>query len=356
MEYRPKVLVVDDNVFIVAVIEKILESTGYEIIKAYDGEEALKKAAEEEPDIILLDIIMPKIDGFEVCRRLKSGGETSMVPIVMLTSRDKWEDKVAGFESGADDYITKPFNPQEFIARIKGLVDKRIYQHQKVEQEKLEALENMVEGVAHEVRNPIVAIGGFARRISEKLPLGNPLHVYVDHIVREVERLENMVNEIINLKTIVISIRDQVNIEETVSAALKDAELVLAEKKIKVYKKFAPEIALLKGDRKNLQGAFFNVIENAVEAMQEGGSLTIEIEFAEKRIIVSIADSGKGIPGGEISRVIRPFYTSKMTGAGMGLAMVHHIVSLHGGDVNISSKKGAGTKVAIGLPVRDYSF
>lgn len=353
MEFIPKVLIVDDSVSVVALIEKILKGTGYQIIKAYNGEEALRKVSEEDPDLIILDVMMPKIDGLEVCRRLKSSEVTRLIPVVMLTSKDYVEDKITGLETGADDYITKPFNSKEFLVRIKGLVDRKIYQHKRAEDEKLEALEKMVEGVAHEVRNPIVAIGGFARRIRDRLPPGDTLKVYADHITHEVERLETMMNEIIKLKTLVVSTREHINIKEIVDAALKDFSAAVGKKQINVKKSYTSEMPIIRGDWKNLKVVFSNVIDNAIEAMDSGGTLTLDIEFKEKRVFVNISDSGRGIPKSEMSQIVRPFYTSKMSGAGMGLTMVKHIVDFHGGDINISSKKEEGTQVTIMLPVTD---
>jgi signal transduction histidine kinase len=356
MENTPKILVVDDSALIVSLIEKVLKENGYQVIKAYDGEEALSKVSDEKPDIIILDIIMPKIDGLEVLRRLKSNKETSLIPVVMLTSDDYLEDKIKGFKSGADDYIIKPFNTKELLARINSLVDKRIYLHKKVEDEKREALESIVDGVAHEVRNPILAIGGFARRIRDKLPPGDTLKIYTDHIIHEAERLETMVNEIINLKTITVSAHKPVDLKETLEDALKNFNDSINKKKISVKRKYSNEIPLIMGDRKNLNEAFSNVIKNAIEAMDLKGTLTLGIEFDSSHVIIKITDSGKGIAKSQLPHVFRPFYTSKMTGAGMGLALVNHIIFMHGGDVNISSTEGMETCVDIVLPIRENNL
>ncbi len=120
--YSAKVLVVDDNVQNVELVEALLVSKGYQVIKAYSGKEALKKVEEVLPDLILLDIIMPQMDGYEVCRRLKEKKETRFIPIVMLTALDGVDDKVRGIEAGADDFITKPFQKPELLARIKSLI------------------------------------------------------------------------------------------------------------------------------------------------------------------------------------------------------------------------------------------
>ncbi len=120
---RPqRILVVDDNPDNVDLLTQYLTGLGYEVVAAYDGEEALKVAAHESVDLILLDVMMPKISGFNVCRQLKSGETTSFTPIVLVTVRDDTQSKLEGFAAGADDYITKPFEIEELSARVKGLL------------------------------------------------------------------------------------------------------------------------------------------------------------------------------------------------------------------------------------------
>ncbi len=351
MKERQKVLVADDNISIVDIIEKILRKNGYQIIRAYDGEEALNMVFSDPPDLIILDVIMPKINGLEVLRRLKSSEETRLIPVVMLTSKDYVEDRVAGYETGADDYIAKPFLAKELTVRINGLLEKKTYLNKKVELEKREALESIVDGVAHEIRNPVLAIGGFARRLRDKLSPGDDLKIYADHIIHEVERLENMVEKIINLKTIAVSIHEHVDLKKILAGALSKFNPVIAEKKITVKQQYPDKIPEITGDSKNLREAFSNIIENSIEAVNDEGVITLTIKVSEKRVIISFTDSGRGIPKSQLPHVFRPFYTSKMTGAGMGLALANHIVSLHGGDIDISSTPGMETRVDIILHV-----
>lgn len=115
---RKKILIVDDEPHIVELVRVCLEDTEYDIIEAYDGEEALIKAREEQPDVILLDIMLPKKDGYEVCKELKTDVETGDIPIVMLTAKGQEVDKVKGFQSGADSYMTKPFSPLRLLTEL----------------------------------------------------------------------------------------------------------------------------------------------------------------------------------------------------------------------------------------------
>lgn len=119
---RAKILVVEDEKNIAKVVAYNLEREGYQVATAGDGEEALKKAQAQIPDLILLDLMLPKVDGLEVCRQLKSGSKTARIPIIMLTAKTQETDRVVGLEMGADDYVPKPFSPRELVARVKAVL------------------------------------------------------------------------------------------------------------------------------------------------------------------------------------------------------------------------------------------
>ncbi len=348
----PKVLVVDDSKAIVALIEKLLCGIGYSVLKVYDGMEGLETALRELPDLIILDVMMPKLDGLTVCRRLKENDATRLIPVVLLTSKDYIDDKINGLESGASDYITKPFDTKEFIARIKGIVARKLYRHKIAEEEKLGALSMMLESIAHEVRNPITAIGGFARRIRDRLPKGDRLGVYAQHIVHEVERLEGMLNEIIAFKTVIVVPVETFGIEGVVDSALERYADALESTDIEVRRDYRDTVIIRGGDAKNIKLAFENLIENAADAMESGGTLTAGIERHDDDVWIRFSDTGHGIPEHEQSQITRPFYTSKMSGAGMGLPLVQHIVAMHGGTMRIESVPGEGTSVTMVLPIQ----
>jgi two-component system alkaline phosphatase synthesis response regulator PhoP len=116
---KGKILVVDDEVYIVHILDFSLGMEGYEVVTALDGEEALAKVKKEQPDLIVLDIMMPKLDGYETCRILKSDPETQQIPVILLSAKGRNVDQQMGFQVGADDYITKPFSPRKLVERIK---------------------------------------------------------------------------------------------------------------------------------------------------------------------------------------------------------------------------------------------
>jgi len=351
LDRRKKILVVDDSEFIVELIDRTLSECGYSISKAYDGEEALYQVAVEEPDLIILDVMMPKMSGLEVCKKLKSDKKTMLIPVVLLTAKNFVEDKITGLETGADDYITKPFNTKELQARIQGLINKKISQVKVVEVEKQEALETLAEEVAHEVRNPVTAIGGFARRIMNKLPEDSQLKVYAQRIINEAERLETMVGEIAEFREIDVLADELVDIPGIVNSVLGQFNDEMLRRNIEKVLQYNSEVLQIMGDETNLKHVFTHVIENAVESIDDGGTITIKIGEIDDSLIISVMDTGRGLSIDELKRITRPFYTSKMSGAGMGLVIVKYIIEAHGGELNISSVSGVGTTVRISIPV-----
>ena len=119
---KGRILVVDDEIYIVHILDFSLGMEGYEVLTALDGEQALEKARNEKPDLIVLDIMMPKLDGYETCRRLKAEPETKDVPVILLSAKGRNVDQKVGFEVGADDYITKPFSPRKLVERINAIL------------------------------------------------------------------------------------------------------------------------------------------------------------------------------------------------------------------------------------------
>jgi len=119
---KGKILVVDDEIYIVHILDFSLAMEGYEVLTALDGEQALEKARSEQPDLIVLDIMMPKLDGYETCRMLKGDDITREIPVILLSAKGRNVDQKIGFEVGADDYITKPFSPRKLVERINAIL------------------------------------------------------------------------------------------------------------------------------------------------------------------------------------------------------------------------------------------
>lgn len=204
-EHKPQILVVDDDTRNVKLLGDLLSTLGYGVAKAFQGQEALQKVAAHPPDLILLDVMMPKMDGYEVCRRLKGDEKTRLIPIVMLTALRDLEDRIKGIEAGADDFLTKPFNQSELKARVKSLIKLKQFTDELENAETVivslalavEARDPYTEGHCDRISHYSVTLGqsiGLPEEYLKALRRGGILHdigkiVIPDHILLKPARL-----------------------------------------------------------------------------------------------------------------------------------------------------------------------
>lgn len=351
MEKR-KILVVDDEIDNVVLLEKRLKATGYEVISAYDGDEAIDKAFNENPDLILLDIMMPKKDGFEVLKILRDNPKTKNIPVIMLTAKAEVSDKVRGLETGAIDYVTKPFDFKELQARILTNLKSQENVEEKIQGEKLVALSTMMEGVAHEIRNPLTVIGGFAKKLADMTDSSDPRYFFIEAIVKEVERLEKMIKDIYEFKTMIVKREEEVFINELVMEVIKSLKSDLERKKINLTTRFEIEDVKINVDKKYFLKAIRSIIENAIDAVTLNGNIDVETKKEGDNFIISIKDNGVGIKPEDLKFIFDPFYTSKMEGTGLGLTTALKIIKEHNGTISVESKKGEGTSVLIEIKIK----
>lgn len=217
--------------------------------------------------------------------------------------------------------------------------------------ERIATMGQLVNSVAHEIRNPVMVIGGFARRLKKKHCNDPEISTYSDIILGETVRLERLVKQVHKLA------------EVQTAELLPGSIIPVIDKIIKTFKPMAKkqnisfEVTLEKNiprvnlDEPQLFTAFSNIFENSLESMDSGGRLTLGVKKEEKNIVIDISDTGYGIEDNEIDYVYDPFVTSKSTGVGLGLTMVHQIIINHGGEITIKSRKNEGTDIKIMLPV-----
>lgn len=352
MERKKKILIVDDEMTTVQFLKHKLRFEGYDTAEACDGKEGLEQVAEYNPDLVILDVMMPEIDGYEVCRQVKSNENTKHIPIIMLTGKTEVESRVKGLNIGADDYLSKPFNYEELSARVRSLITAREARERLVEEGKSEALEQMMGEVEHGMRNPLTSIGGFARRVHERLPEGDPNRKYMELIINDVARLENMVNQLLELKSMVISYRKPTNINDVIMAALEFFEQEIKDNSVELKTDLEDNPPLIPVDGKQIKRAVANLIKNSIEAMHEKPKiLKISSYIKDGRISVQVSDTGKGIPKDKTKNVFDPFFTSKTSGPGLGLTATLKIIQEHKGFIYVESEPGKGTTFTITLPL-----
>ncbi|OKY74966.1 MAG: hypothetical protein BM485_11080 [Desulfobulbaceae bacterium DB1] len=354
MTAKEKILIIDDNLDTVELLRKRFRAQGYDTDEAYDGMQGLEKIHAFTPDIIILDVMMPKMDGYEVCQALSKDESVKHIPIIMLTAKSNVPDKVKGLDIGADDYITKPFDFKELEARVRSLLAKKIESDEMAEQEKFTALDHFLDEVSHEVRNPLVAIGGFARRVRKNLPEDSKNRQYMDVILQNVEVLEKMVHKLISLKSATLCYRESSNINEIVSNAVSTYRHEMETKEITLDTHFMENPPLICADQENITMTIAHIIENAIEAMDGAKKriLTLTTGVNEGYFEIQITDTGKGIGKDKIKNIYDPFFTSKTYGPGFGLTFALKTVRSHKGIISVESKEGEGTSFMIRLPIR----
>ncbi|MBW1771173.1 MAG: GHKL domain-containing protein, partial [Deltaproteobacteria bacterium] len=220
-----------------------------------------------------------------------------------------------------------------------------------IQSERMVALGRLSQGVAHEVRNPVMSIGGFAKRLKEKLSPGDPARRYAEIILKEVARLEKMVRDIEDYTKIREPKLGQVSLKKLIEYALKKWRQKEMSADIQVHLDLSDEGVTFPGDKRLLTLVLNNLFKNAADAMAPGGDLSIAAYPQGKQIIIKVADTGRGIAPEDLPQVFDPFFTSHTQGSGLGLTSVQRIVSEHNGAVSVKSTPGKGTEFQIQLPL-----
>ena len=227
----------------------------------------------------------------------------------------------------------------------------RITQEKLIRTERLASMSNLVQGVAHEIRNPVTTIGGFARRIKKELGNNQKLDKYVNIIIEETARLEHIVKRVHDFVETQSYSPAPTRINPLVEEVLKAAMPLANQQGVRIVKEIAPDLPQARLDSSQLSIALANIVDNALEAMPQGGTLILNALREDRSLVISIKDTGCGIPKDQLTAVYDPFVTSKSKGVGLGLTLVHQVVSNHHGDIKIASEVHKGTAVILRLPL-----
>jgi two-component system sensor histidine kinase/response regulator len=346
-----RILCVDDEPMNLSLLAAMLSPRGYEVVSAANGSEALEKIAVERIDICLLDVMMPGMDGFEVCRRIKSDDLHRNIPVVMITSHADMQNRIRGIEAGAEDFISKPFDIAEVLARIKMLLQvKSLNEQLQNAHDKLEAanieLEAFNYSVSHDLRSPLTAINGYCQVI-QKL-CGNNIDEqcrgYIQEMCEGTRRMNRLIDTLLNFSRItrVDMHHDKVDlsiIAEEVALGLKVSE---AERRV-TFRIVAAITASC--DASLLRVVLENLIGNAWKytGSREGAVIEFGVTEVEGKQAYFVRDNGPGFDMAFADKLFIPFQRlpgMKAEGNGIGLATVDRIVRRHGGRVWAVSKPG----------------
>lgn len=222
----------------------------------------------------------------------------------------------------------------------------------KVEEERSRVLEKVMDELAHGVRNPLTSIGGFVRRVYERLPEGDSNKKYLEIALQDVSRLENMIRELIDLVTASVSHKEHVNINDLILDVLKSFQKEFDEQSVEVRTEFFIDLPLIDIDRDKIAMALANLIKNAIEAMQNTPrKLTITSCLIDKYIGIKISDSGEGISQETIKEIFDPFFSTKAHRPGLGLTFTQRIIQEHGGSIYVESEPSSGATFTVLLPL-----
>jgi len=366
---KPKILVVDDSLPNVKMLRDRLRATGYEVVEAYDGLEALEKVEAEGPDLVLLDIMMPKMDGYEVCRRLRSQPSTRLLPVIMITALREMKDKVSGLEAGADDFLSKPFNPVELQARVTSLLRLRQRQLDLIESEKMASLGRLVAGVAHEMNNPIgflyanmYHMEGYVGKLrnaladqgtgaSEVGPVLDGLDKLVASCRSGAERTKKIVEDLRTFSRLHEAELKEVDLHEAIESALTLWSGEFGER-VTVHRGYG-EVPPVRCYAGQVNQVLMHLLRNAGQAIADTGDVWIRTDVEDDRAMIEVRDSGEGIPPENLERVFDPFFTTREIGegTGLGLSVSYGIVERHGGTIDVESAMREGSTFRVRLPI-----
>nr|WP_276604367.1 response regulator [Nannocystis pusilla] len=376
---RPRVVVAEDNADMRAYIASVLHPD-YDIVLTATGAEALAAIRERRPDVIVSDIMMPEMDGYELVTRLKRAPELRDIPVVVLSAKASREEAVRGLEVGADDYLPKPFAPAELRARVGAALRlHRVHrevvaqkqeleqtlrilkdtQDQLVQSSKMAAVGTLVAGLSHELNNPVAIIRMSAQMLLRRGSRDPFVRRTLERIDRHSQRCAGLVEALLAYSRRRPQVAERCELGQVLTWLLELARPETAERGIRLVADFAAEkLPALVVHRPALESALLNVIGNAADATSRGGIIEVharaaagddDVDGAE----ILIRDSGVGIAPQALPHVFEPFFTTKAPGkgTGLGLPMTQKFVQAHGGTIHVDSELGRGTTVRMWLPL-----
>jgi signal transduction histidine kinase len=365
------ILIVDDVEQNVAVISQILRAAGHNVMAAFSGETALRMVQKRKPDLILLDIMMPGMTGFETCEHLKASSATADIPVIFLSALTETDTKVKGFEVGGVDYITKPFQESEVLARVN--VHLKIRRLEKERDQNIATLtennkekDRLMQIVSHDLRSPLGGIRGLAEILLDSDEQVNPATVreFSKIITNTVDGLLELVNDLLDLAKIEsgkVNLNiTQFDFSETIKYSSDLVRLVALKKGVFLNAEYPDEPLIIKADEPKIKQTINNLLSNAIKFTPKGGNVEIVVEKGKENpqdLLITVRDSGMGIPDDMLKNVFEKFGehqrngTHGEKGSGLGLSIVKRFVELHKGTIRVESKVGEGTTFYLSLPV-----
>lgn len=378
-----RVLVVDDVEANVLVLSKMIRVLGHATSSAPDGEEAIRKAKAERPDLVLMDVMMPGIDGIEATRRLKADPDTRLIPIVVVTALSDNVSKKRAIDAGADDFLGKPVDAMELQLRVKSLLSvKRTYDALDAERRKAADADRLktqfLTSVSHELRTPLTAIASAAKILVKHRTRADALERFPPMILEQSERLARLLDDVLDMAKLEsggVTFREETFLAaEIVTSVGKMFQPIAEEKGLKLdllVRPADPGRGAVRGDRDRLTQVLVNLMSNAVKFTSAGGAVRIAMarvgpDEAPRwgvsppagcgAVLVAVEDTGVGIAPENQQVVFEKFRQveepgrGRPQGTGLGLAICREIVERHRGRIGLRSEPGQGSRFTVVLP------
>ena len=364
----PKILVVDDQPINVQLLKRKLEREGMAVVAAYSGQEALDLVKQEKPELILLDVMMPEMDGIEVCRRLQASEETRSIPVIFVTARTSKEGKIEGLGVGAVDYITKPIDLDETLARVQTqlrflAINREIIDLQRrlTESRRAATIGAVTQGIAHNLNNLLGVVIGYLDLIKTYHDKPELVKKNVQSVQEAVQRIVSIIRQLSSLV-----VKSRVPVTKVGLQQILESSVLRYQMEFKITQPVTLENPL--GDLmvethiEVFEEVLTKVLINAWEAYSEDTPpdqrpITVTAELIDQKedgkfVRLRVADQGHGIDPEIRDHMFEPFISSKRSvGVGMGLTIARHSLRNMGGEVTMEDRPGGGTVAVLMHPV-----
>lgn len=383
-----KILIVDDEHMILELTSMVLDRRGFEVQTVDNAADSYEIIERDQPALVLLDYMMPRVNGLDALKEIRTRFPDTYV--VMFTGKGSEEVAVELMKAGASDYILKPFSNAKLVERIENVLrvraiemrNRELVQEQKklldeierwnreLEQrvaqktaelerahheilltEKLASLGHLSAGMAHEIRNPLNSISLFAQVLISGLKNDPEMKSYSEKIVNEVERIDAILVKLLSTSKRANFQLRSIRLDDVIEASLQPFLAQIEAQGVVLQKALQDNTPSILADADELGQVFSNLFANALFEMKQGGSLSVTLECDDTEALITISDTGDGIPEEHMNKIFDPFFTTKERGTGFGLSVVLRIVKTYSGRIHVESKPGQGTSFQIWLPL-----
>lgn len=372
MEINPseyKILIVDDVMSNVLLLKVLLTNEKFAIATASNGRQALEQMEKENPDLVLLDVMMPDMSGFEVAQHLKSNPNTADIPIIFLTALNSTADIVKGFQVGANDFISKPFNKEELIIRVTHQIS--LVAAKRLILSKTEELQRTIAGrdklysvIAHDLRSPMGSIKMVLNMLILNLPsekIGAEMYELLTMANQTTEDVFSLLDNLLKWTKSQIGklnvVYQDVDLVEVTDGVIEIFSMVASLKKIRI-REMKPEKMMVNADIDMLKTVVRNLLSNAIKFSKENSEVLVKMEEVDGMAVVSVQDYGCGISEEGQKKLLHTdthfstFGTNNEEGSGLGLLLCKDFVVKNGGKLWFTSKEGEGSIFSFSIPVK----